>query len=375
MPVLTAAELNRATLARQLLLRREPIDAVAAISRLCALQAQSPPSPYLALWTRLDGFDPVELDRAFDAGTVLKTTLMRSTLHAVAAADHPDLWAALAGRLRRARPGPPVTGELGVAEEQLTAAVETALAHATEARTHAELTAHLHDVLGPVRDPGWWWAVAPFTRMCRVPDATAWRFGARVRFRAAPTPHPERSPPESLRYLVRRYLRAFGPATVKDVAGFNRLAIGYVRPAMETDDGLVQYAGPSGERLYDVPDAPLPPGDVPAPPRFLPMWDSVLLAYRDRTRVISDDDRTLVVRQNGDYLPTILVDGRVTGLWLPAEDGIEVRAFRALDGATWDALTEEALGLRRFLAPREPKVYERYRHWWARLPPLTARVL
>ena len=375
MSALTAAELNRATLARQFLLERAEADPVTAISRLCALQAQSPPSPYLALWTRLRDFDAAELDRAFDDGTVLKTTLMRSTLHVVAAVDHPDFWAAHAGTLRRHRPGPSLPTALGVAEDQLTAAVEAALAHATEARTHAELTAHLRDVLGPVDDPGWWWAVAPFTRMSRVPDASAWRFGPRARFRAASTPHSERSEPESLQCLVRNYLRAFGPATVHDVATFNRLAIGHVRPAIEGDELLVRHSGPAGEPLYDVPGAPRPDGDVAAPPRFLPMWDSILLAYRDRTRIMSADVRPHAVRQNGDFLPTILVDGHVAGLWLPAEHGIEVRAFRELDESTWAVLGDEAVALHRFLAARDPRVYERYRHRWAHLPPLPTRIL
>nr|MBA3525146.1 winged helix DNA-binding domain-containing protein [Geodermatophilaceae bacterium] len=92
MAALTEAQLNRATLARQMLLQREPIDPATAVSRLCALQAQAAASPYLALWTRLEPFDPVDLDRALDDGTVVKTTLMRSTLHAVAAVDHPDFW-------------------------------------------------------------------------------------------------------------------------------------------------------------------------------------------------------------------------------------------------------------------------------------------
>src|SRR5215210_4443745 len=100
---LTDRQLNRATLARQLLLRREPIDVAAAVSRLCAIQAQAPASPYLALWSRIDGFDGGDLDRAFDAGTVLKGTLLRATLHVAAADDYPHFWAAIAAHLRRAR--------------------------------------------------------------------------------------------------------------------------------------------------------------------------------------------------------------------------------------------------------------------------------
>lgn len=372
---LTARQLNRATLDRQLLLRREPLDPATAVSRLCALQAQAPASPYLALWSRIAGFDAADLDRAFDEGAVLKTTLMRATLHAVAAADHPHFWAAVAAHLRRARAGPPVTTALGVTEEQLTAALDAALAHAAEPRSATELSAHLREVVGPVADPGWWWAVLPFARVIRVPDVTPWRFGPRVTYRTAAGPEPPGTRQESLQYLVCSYLRAFGPATLKDLARFNKLAMVTVRAAVETCGDLVIHEGPDGQRLYDVPGAPLPGSETVAPPRFLPMWDSILLAHAERTRHMSEADRRLVVRQNGDYLPTILVDGYVAGVWLPGPNGIEVCAFREFDGATWDSLTAEAQALQAFLAPREPNVYARYRYYWAQLPPLETRVL
>lgn len=375
MVALTEGQLNRATLARQMLLRRENLDPVTAVSRLCALQAQSAASPYLALWTRLAGFDAADLDRAFDARSVLKTTLMRTTLHAVAARDHPDFWAAHAGHLRRRRPGPPLVSELGVTEDQLTDAVDAALAHAHEPRTSTELTAYLRETLGPVADPGWWWAVRPFTRVIREPDATPWRFGPRVTYRTAVTPEPGHGPQDSLQHLITSYLSAFGPATVKDVTRFNRLPISTVRSLIETQAGLVTNDGPGGHPFYDVPGAPLPAAETEAPPRFLPMWDSVLLAYDDRRRVMADEHRALVVRQNGDFLPTVLVDGHVAGLWLPGPGGIEVRPFTEFDDATWVALESEAAALQRFLAGREPNVYGRYRHWWAHLPPLPTRTL
>ena len=202
--IVSDRELNRATLARQMLQRRQAVDAVTAVGRLCALQAQAPASPYLALWTRLQDFDPAELDAAFDRGTVVKTTLMRSTLHAVTAADHPDFWSAHEEHLWRTRPGTPQVAALGATEEQLTEAVRLALAHAVDTpRSNAELTAHLLDAVGPVDDPGWWWAVRGFTRVVRVPDESVWRFGPRLIFRSAQTPVPVGTPEQSLRALVR----------------------------------------------------------------------------------------------------------------------------------------------------------------------------
>lgn len=373
--ILGPRQLNRASLARQLLVRREKLEVAAAVSRICAIQAQASPSPYLALWSRVEGFDAADLDRAFEAGAVVKSTLLRTTLHAVAGQDHPHFWAAIAVTLRAARPGLSVTAALGVTDAQLTAALAHALTHAETPRSGSELRAHLNEVCGPVPEPGWWWAVVPFARVIRVPDATPWRFGPRVTYQVAPDPKSEGTQRESLQYLLRSYLCAFGPATLKDIARFTRLAMVTVRPAVAGCDDLVRHEDERGQVLYDVPGQPLPTEETVAPPRFLPMWDSLLMAHAERTRHMSEADRALVVRQNGDYLPTILVDGYVAGLWLPTPDGIEVRAFRDLDDGTWAALAAEAVALRAFLAPREAQAYSRYRHYLPQLPPLETRLL
>ena len=124
-----------------------------------------------------------------------------------------------------------------------------------------------------------------------------------------------------------------------------------------------------------MPDGLIPPEDAPAPPRLLPMWDSVLLAYADRGRVIAPEYRRLVTRNNGDVLPTLLVDGCVAGVWRPADGGIEATAFLPLAEETWDALEAEAGALVAFLAGRDPAVYRRYAHWWDALPSVEVRVL
>jgi hypothetical protein len=131
---------------------------------------------------------------------------------------------------------------------------------------------------------------------------------------------------------------------------------------------LQQWEGPGGTVLYDVPGAPLPAGDTPAAPRLMAMWDSVLLAYADRGRLILPSYRRIVTRTNGDVLPTLLVDGYVAGVWRAAQDGIEATAFHALDGFAWEGLAAEARALVPLLANREPEVYSRYHHWWAKLP-------
>jgi hypothetical protein len=130
--------------------------------------------------------------------------------------------------------------------------------------------------------------------------------------------------------------------------------------------------------MYDLRGGTLPPEDAPAPPRLLPMWDEILLAYRDRSRVTPQPYRKEVIRVNGDTLPAVLIDGYVAGVWRPAPDdssAIEVTAFEHLDKATWTALEGEAQALVGFLADRQPDVYRRYARWWAKLPSKEVRVL
>src|SRR5689334_14465977 len=132
---------------------------------------------------------------------------------------------------------------------------------------------------------------------------------------------------------------------------------------------------PGGSVLFDVPGAPLPGEDTPCPPRLMAMWDSVLLAYADRSRVIPPAYRALVIRRNGDVLPTLLVDGHVAGVWRPAGGGIEATAFRELTERAWQELAEEARALVSFLAARDPAVYRRFAHWWKELPAAEVRFL
>ena len=132
---------------------------------------------------------------------------------------------------------------------------------------------------------------------------------------------------------------------------------------------------PDGAKLFDLAGAPLPPEDIPAPPRLLPMWDSILLAYADRGRVLPPDYRRLVARSNGDVLPTLLVAGYVAGVWRPVEGGIEATAFSRLPEDAWAGLAAEAAALTAFLADRDPTVYRRHTHWWKTLPSAETRVL
>ena len=373
MRTVTAGELNRATLARQLLLRREDLGVADTVRRVVALQAQHPASPYLALWNRLAGFRPSDLDEAFTARTVVKATLMRITLHAVHADDHRTFRGAMQQTLYASRLGARFAAA-GLTPADAAELVPGLLEFARQQRTGTEMEAWLEERLGPEKKAGAWWGLRAYAPLLHAPTGAPWSFGTRPSFVAAPPGPPltGRTPePDALRTLVMRYLSAFGPATVADIAQFAMVRRAPVREALRAlDDGrLERLTTPDGTTLHDIPGAPRPPADTPAPPRLLPMWDSVLLAHADRSRVIPPQYRPLVTRTNGDVLPTLLVDGRVAGVWRPTEGGVEASAFHPLRPREWDGLAAEARSLTALLAGRDPGVYGRYFHWWARLPP------
>jgi hypothetical protein len=373
---LSARRLNRATLDRQLLLRRERLPVVDAVRRVVGLQAQEPASPYLALWNRLDDFDPADLDAAFAAHEVVKATLMRITLHAVVAEDYPAFHNAMRFALRASRLSDRRYTSTGLSTADADALMPHLLEVAKRPGTGAEIEAALTERLGRESPDRLWWALRTFAPLAHAPTGGPWSFGLRPSYVTAAVSPSSVDQTESEGRLARRYLEGFGPASVADLARFATLYRSRARSALEAiEDELERYEGPDGTELFDVPGGSLPAEDVPAPPRLLPMWDSVLLAYEDRGRVIPPDHRKLVIRVNGDVLPTLLVDGYVAGVWRAVPDGIEATAFAPLPADTWDALAAEARALVAVLAGRDPTVYRRYRHWWAKLPAGQTRVL
>ncbi|MFF7177217.1 DNA glycosylase AlkZ-like family protein [Streptomyces sp. NPDC008121] len=378
---ITARALNRATLHRQLLLERAPLDVADAVRRVVALQAQEPASPYLALWNRIHAFDPAELDAALAGYEVVKSTLMRVTLHAVHAADHPVFWAAMEPRLRASRLGDPRFTASGLTPDDVAGLVPDLLAYAAEPRSGAEIEGWLETRLGARVERQAWRMLRQYAPLWHAPVGGPWSFGTRQSFTAARVRPPAAADPgraaEALATLIRRYVEGFGPASVADMAQFALVQRTRVRAAVAAlGDGLERLEGPDGEVLYDVPGAPRPPEDTPAPPRLLPMWDSVLLAHAGRSRLVPADHRAAVIRMNGDVLPTLLVDGRVAGVWRRIDGGVEASPFHPLADGVWDALEEEAAALVAFLADRDPLVYRRYDHWWAKgLPVAETRLL
>ena len=343
---LTARQLNRATLSRQMLLRRESLGVVEAVHRVVALQAQEPASPYLALWNRLTGFDPADLDRAFADHAIVKGQLMRITLHAVDIADYPAFHQAMQRSLRAARLSDGRFTRTGLSSADADALMPEVLEYAAKPRTNAEAEAWLDERLGVTEKPGVWWAFRQYGPLWHYPRGGPWSFGPRPSYVAARIATPATDPEASMRWLVRRYLEGFGPATIQDIAQFSTIYRPPVKEAVAAlGDGLVRREGPNGEEHQDLAGGTLPPEDSPAPPRLMAMWDSTLLAHQDRSRIVPKDYRTLVMRNNGDVLPPLLVDGYVAGVWRPIDGGIEATAFHAIPPKAWTRCTTR-------LAPR-----------------------
>lgn len=377
--VLDSARLNRATLARQLLLERSTLDPVEALEQVAGLQAQEAASPFIGLWARLSGFEAATLRRAFRDRLAVKASLMRVTLHAVSARDYGPVIAALLPMLR----GTDATTRRGVARPGRIPEIAAAAArYASEPRRGVDLRAYVAELTdGDPLDTTLWWWIRRHLPLIHVPDESAWSFGRRP---VLVTPGAWLGDArlddgtaiargEALAWLVRRYLGAFGPATGPDIAawcGLSSRDLGKGVEALEAAGELVRFSDAAGRVLLDLAEAPRPPADIPAPARMLPMWDNLLLAFRDRSRVIADQLRPIVVAKNGDVLPSFLVDGRVAGLWFAEADGSRTRIvlepFGTLRRSDRRALEAEAERLATFVEPFEPTVYARYRSTKAR---------
>lgn len=347
---------------------------VEATRRVVALQAQHPASPYVALWSRVAGFDPSTLDAAFADGAIVKASLMRITLHAVVSEDYPPFHEAMLPNLRASRLFDRRFRETGLSAELVDELLPDVLEFTRRPRTREEIEVMLGERLGSEPDPRLWWAMKTFAPLHHAPTEGHWSFGVRPVYRSAPEIH-RGSVEESLRHLICRYLQGFGPASVADVAQFSMLQRSPIRAALAAmGDQVVRQEGPDGDVLYDVVGASVPAEDVAAPPRLLAMWDSTLLAYADRSRILPDELRKVVIRNNGDVLPSLLVDGTVCGVWRPVHAGIEVTSFRPLDASTWDSIEREAIDLMGMLSGREHLVYRRFDNWWRKLPDGHSRV-
>ena len=349
---LTLRELNRATLARQMLLCREVLPVSGAVRRLVGLQAQVTSPPYVGLWTRLQDFRRRDLTQELTERKVVRAALMRSTLHLMTAEDYlllrPALQPALARALRSFFGKRAVDLDIG----RITSSARTYLDE--DPRAYGELRAFLAN-LQPDRAPeALAYTARTYLPMVQVPSGAAtWGFSGRPPY-ATPEAWLGRPPSgsEDPRELIFRYLAAFGPATVRDVQAWSGLVrlrepIDALRPELRT------FRNEGGDELFDLPDAPLPDADMTAPVRFLPEYDNVLLAHADRNRIIADEHRPRVFLSAGRVRATFLVDGFVAGTWKLMKEGgetrIEPEPFGPLPDGELGALYEEGERLLGFL--------------------------
>jgi hypothetical protein len=353
-PVLGRRALGRATLARQLLLDRQARPVAETLEQLVGLQAQVPLVPHLALWDRLAGYDPGELDQLMASRQVVRTQLMRTTIHTVTAADalalrpllQPVLDRTFAstawGQRLRGRDVGAVVAE--AAELLSVRPLGRAALQQELARRHPDLDAEAVA-----------FGVSYWVPWVQPPPRGLWGVsGAAVMTTVAAWLGPATAAPMTLADLVTRYLTAFGPASVRDIqawCGLTRLrevvdGLGPRLRRFRTDDGV---------ELVDVPDAPLPDPDTPAPVRYLAEYDNVLLSHADRSRVIDEGDHVLLQGGAGGWTGTVLVDGLMRATWAARRDGdatvLAVRPSVPLSAAVRTDMAEEGKRLLEFVPP------------------------
>ncbi|HET8522874.1 MAG TPA: winged helix DNA-binding domain-containing protein [Thermomicrobiales bacterium] len=352
---LSQKALNRALLARQLLLTRQAMPALDAIEHLVGMQAQAPMPPYFGLWTRLEDFQPGDMADLITNRHAVRIALMRSTVHLVSARDclmlrpllHPVIACGVTSR------NPYGRHLEGLDLDEVVAAGRSAL----EARpqTLSDLGKQLQtrwperdaDALGA--------ALRSLAPLVQLPPRGIWGAGGQAICTTAEAwlDRPLDTDP-SIEEMVLRYLAAFGPATVKDVQAWSgltklRAVVDRLRPR------LVTFRNEAGQELFDLPDAPRPAPDTPAPVRFLPEWDNILLSHADRTRIIADNDRQRTWTVNGIVPGSILLDGFVAGTWKITRERsaatLRISPFQPLSDEHRAALHAEGEQLLTFAAP------------------------
>jgi hypothetical protein len=358
-PILTLRELNRATLARQMLLERQSAPVATAIERLAALQAQWAPSPYIALWSRLKSFERERLWNAIEKKrTVIRARLMRGTLHLVSARDFYP-YAVATQDLQRGAWNRLQVGQ-GVDPK---AVARLAVAFAREPRAKEDVVAHLTERLGSFGGPYKWliWRfVSAHADLVSAPPGGHWAHGgtdapyvaARHWIASGSRPAEE----EALEHLINRYLAAFGPASLADIAQFAGQVPARIRPVLERlAPSLRRFTDEQGRTLFDLPRAPRPSADVTAPVRFLPRYDELLIGYEHRDRVIAVKHRAAVYSKNAIIEAVFLVDGMAAGIWAvettKSEAVLRIRPFGALGRADRAAALAEGESLAHFIAP------------------------
>ena len=349
--VLGRRALNRALLERQMLLGRQNLSAFDAVERLAGMQAQEPDAPYVGLWTRLEGFGPEELSDLISDRLAVRVLLMRSTIHLVSGRDCLKLRPVIQSVLARAFSSSPFRRKLeGVDLEELLADGRVLLED--HPRTRAELSELLAERWLD-RDPlSLAYAITFLTSLVQVPPRGIWGQSGQATWTTTeswlgrpldPTPSPDE--------VFLRYLAAFGPATVADARAWSGLS-GLREVFERLRPHLITFRDERGRELFDVPGAPIPDPETPAPPRFLPAFDNALLSHNDRSRIISEEHRKMLSRDRS--MRGVLLDGFACATWRTEQRGgkltLVIEPFEPLTEEDRDVLAREGERLLGFLA-------------------------
>jgi hypothetical protein len=350
--VLSQRQLNRTLLARQLLLERQPAGVEDVLRRLVGMQAQEPRDPYVGLWSRVTGFEPAHLEGLLTSRQAVRIVLMRGTIHLVTGDDC---------CATRALFQPVLDYELTVHQEHKAALARFDMAPvlgmvrpllAEAPRTQAELRAVIAERFPDAPAAAAAYAVRNLLPLVQVPPRGLWSASGQVRCTTADAwmGRPV-DPAPSLDDLVLRYLAAFGPATPADVTAWSGLK--GARPVIDRlRPHLRLFHDERGRELFDVEDGPFPDPDTPAPVRFLPEYDNVLLGHRDRSRIVPSGLRPLAGGRLG--LGSVLVDGFLAGRWSSSVDPahgtatVTVELARPLSKRATESVEAEGRRLARF---------------------------
>ncbi len=354
--VLDDRALNRALLARQLLLERSTLSPLHAIEHLVGMQSQLPTPPYFGLWARLDGFEPDQLSQLYADRRVVRIAVMRSTVHLVSADDCLRLRPAMEpAQYRAMTPGSGYGRALAGVDLDELGRLGRALVEA-QPLTGAQIAAALGERWPGAAPAALAYAVRAVVPLVQVPPRGQWGRSGQARCTSAehwigrPLDAPD------VEAVMRRYLAAYGPASVADAQAWSGLT--RLRPVFEAlRPDLLTFRSESGTELFDLPDAPRPPGDLPAPVRLLPEFDNILLSHAERGRMFAPEHRRLIFSENGIIHATVLVDGFARATWklhtTRSEAALEVTSLPgpALRARDRTAIDGEA---RRLLAAAAP---------------------
>lgn len=341
---LSQRELNRALLARQLLLERVRAPVPRVLERMGGLQDQYAPSGYLGLWSRVEGFERGQLTRALERRTVIQATLLRGTIHLVSRRDYWPMAAAIRADSRAWWLRVQRTGATTASMRAVAGRIRRLLRDGPV--TRAEIVAKLG------LDSTTWNGAGGWVDLVRVPPSGTWeRRRADLYGLAEDWIGPaEATAQEGLELLVRRYLGGFGPAPLTDVASWAGVSKTTLRPAIEAVR-LRRFLDEEGKELLDLPGAPLPAPDTPAPVRFLPTWDATLLVHARRTQILPESHRPRVFDVKTPHsVPTFLVDGKVAGTWRDEGGRIALQPFERLSAPAMRELRDEADRLASFVS-------------------------